>query len=195
MVPRPKSKAACESPYFMRCCPEENGECAEWQFNSYDKDECDKCGYHWEPAFRWSGGLWVSGTMSQLHWRDREYTSLNTWQPRIAEDRLHSSQETSREFLRSSAESRAMGCNFNRMTTAISQIACGCGESCSGVDTKMTVEEEAYAGTNQNIGFGISTFNSSLDPSAGGGVTSFTISELSAQSLQVRRPSAIVAAT
>lgn len=127
--------------------------------------------------------------MSTLHWRDREYTSLNEWEPRIAHQKLGAALDRTRQYLEARARSRSLGCSFNRMTTAISQIACGCGEGyeqCGGVDTKITVQEEAFAGKDQDLGFGLFAFNTSLDPTAGGGITEFDISELSAQSLQVR---------
>ena len=48
-------------------------------WNDFASSDCGNCGGAMQPVYRWDGGVWSNGTMSDLKWADRAYGSENSW--------------------------------------------------------------------------------------------------------------------
>lgn len=187
MVARPTSKAECEAPEYRRCCASDSGVCDAWEYNSFDEENCDKCGHEMQNALTWEGGNWISGQMRPLNWRNRTWAPMNTVRTQIAWEKMSGLMDSVRIELEDAAMVRSVGCTFGATSVALGDVACGCGdnnEGCTGEKVAIPTVESAFAGIEQDLGFGIATKSDSLDPNADGGVTVFELTGVPAQSLQ-----------
>ncbi|GMH83501.1 hypothetical protein TrVE_jg5558 [Triparma verrucosa] len=99
-------------------------------YNRYNQEECAKCGDQFKPLLKWSGNKWMQGQMRSMYkWKDREFTSPNSWVTEIDRWMVEDLVNEVINRLNEEVETNFVSCMYNPLINSIEKIACVCGNN------------------------------------------------------------------
>ena len=111
-----------------------------WGFSSKSEEDCEACEGRYEPLYEWHAGRWNVGRMRELHWRAREWASINTWNRTLNWTEFHEQLDGAVGAMMARQMKSQFQCRYNRHAAGLERLACDCSNA-----TSAERREQCYA--------------------------------------------------